>query len=221
MHSDIILSTSTPSVFLEQTAAKYEESNFKSKVRATAYPCVERNDIIWTYMGPRQTPPPLPDLEPNMLPRGEYVVQKVLRECNWFQGLEGDIDTGHLSFLHLGAIKPEDTKPGSFDYYLVADRAPRYEVVETEFGTSYRRVPSGRSGHLLLALRPLPLSLLHDDPDGHPRHPDPRPRLGAGRRRAHHVLEPVGAAVADGRWGRGQRGRAADRRPVDRNRSRL
>ena len=114
-----------------------EESNFKSKIHATAYPCVERNDIIWTYMGPRQTPPPLPDIEPNMLPRGEYAVQKVLRECNWFQGLEGDIDTSHLGFLHLGAVKPEQTKPGTFDYYNVADRAPKYEVVDTEFGTSY------------------------------------------------------------------------------------
>ena len=28
-----------------------------------------------------------------MLPGGEYAVQKVLRECNWLQGLEGDIDT--------------------------------------------------------------------------------------------------------------------------------
>ena len=113
------------------------ESNFKSKIRATAYPCVERNDIIWTYMGPRQTPPPLPDIEPNMLPQGEYAVQKVLRECNWFQGLEGDIDTSHLGFLHLGAVKPEQTTPGTFDYYNVADRAPKYEVVDTEFGTSY------------------------------------------------------------------------------------
>jgi len=113
------------------------ESNFKSKVRATAYPCVERNEIIWTYMGPRRTPPPLPDIEPNMLPAGQYQVQKVLRECNWFQGLEGDIDTSHLGFLHLGAIKPEQTKPGTFDYYNVADRAPKYEVVDTEFGTSY------------------------------------------------------------------------------------
>ena len=69
--------------------------------------------------------------------RGEYAVQKVLRECNWFQSLEGDIDTGHLSFLHLGAVKPEDTKPGSFDYYNVTDRAPRYEVVDTPFGTLY------------------------------------------------------------------------------------
>jgi nitrite reductase/ring-hydroxylating ferredoxin subunit len=114
-----------------------EESNFKSKIHATAYPCVERNDIVWTYMGPRQTPPPLPDIEPNMLPQGEYQVQKVLRECNWFQGLEGDIDTSHLGFLHLGAVKPEQTKPGTFDYYNVADRAPKYEVVDTEFGTSY------------------------------------------------------------------------------------
>jgi hypothetical protein len=31
----------------------------------------------------------------------------------------------------------EDTKPGSFDYYTIADKAPRYDVVDTEFGTSY------------------------------------------------------------------------------------
>ncbi len=114
-----------------------EESTFKSKVRARAYPSAERNGIVWTYMGPRPMPPPLPDIEPNLLAGGEVVVQKVLRECNWFQGLEGDVDTSHLGFLHLGAVKPEDTKPGSFEYYLVADRAPKYEVVDTEFGTSY------------------------------------------------------------------------------------
>jgi phthalate 4,5-dioxygenase oxygenase subunit len=72
-----------------------------------------------------------------MLEPGESTVQKVLRECNWFQALEGDIDTGHLGFLHLGAVKPEDTTPGTFDYYNVADRAPRYRVVDTDFGTSY------------------------------------------------------------------------------------
>jgi hypothetical protein len=113
------------------------ESDFKSKIRATAYPCVERNDIVWTYMGPRETPPPLPDIEPNMLPKGAYAIQKVQRACNWFQALEGDIDTAHVGFLHLGAIRPEDTTPGTFDYYNVADRAPKFEVVDTEFGTAY------------------------------------------------------------------------------------
>ena len=29
------------------------ESNFKHKVKVTAYPCRERNGIIWAYMGPR------------------------------------------------------------------------------------------------------------------------------------------------------------------------
>jgi phenylpropionate dioxygenase-like ring-hydroxylating dioxygenase large terminal subunit len=113
------------------------ESNFKAKVKARAYPCVERNGIIWTYMGPRAVPPELPHLEVNMLASGEVVANKILRDCNWMQALEGDIDTSHLSFLHLGAVKPEDAVPGSFDYYGVKDRAPKYDVHETEFGTAY------------------------------------------------------------------------------------
>jgi phenylpropionate dioxygenase-like ring-hydroxylating dioxygenase large terminal subunit len=111
------------------------ESNFRSKVQAVAYPCVERNGVVWTYMGPRPTPPPLPDLEPNMI--GECVVQNVLRECNWVQGMEGDVDTSHLGFLHLGSVKAEDVTPGTFDYYALKDRVPKYDVVDTEFGTSY------------------------------------------------------------------------------------
>jgi phthalate 4,5-dioxygenase oxygenase subunit len=111
------------------------ESNFKSKVRATAYPCVERCGVIWAYLGSRAEPPALPDLEANMVP--ETSVQKALRSCNWVQALEGDIDTSHLYFLHLGAVKLEDTVEGSFDYYGVKDRTPRYQVIDTSFGTSY------------------------------------------------------------------------------------
>ena len=113
------------------------ESNFKTKVRIGAYSTHERNNVIWLYMGSRGEPPPLPDLEANMLPEGSYVVEKRYRECNWVQALEGDIDTSHLGFLHLGALKPEEAPPGSFDYYTVADRAPKYLVQDTEFGTSY------------------------------------------------------------------------------------
>jgi phthalate 4,5-dioxygenase oxygenase subunit len=113
------------------------ESNFKNKVRAAAYPCVERNNVVWAYMGPREVPPPLPALEVNMMESNQTVVQKVLRSCNFMQALEGDIDTSHLYFLHLGAVSPDDSVPGSFDYYGVRDRKPRYNVIETEFGTSY------------------------------------------------------------------------------------
>jgi phenylpropionate dioxygenase-like ring-hydroxylating dioxygenase large terminal subunit len=113
------------------------ESNFKTKVRVRAYPCTERNGVIWTYMGTRETPPPLPSLEVNIIPGAVTPATKALRECNWMQALEGDIDTSHLSFLHLGSVRPEDATPGSFDYYGVKDRAPRYDVVETEVGVSY------------------------------------------------------------------------------------
>src|SRR3954447_11698825 len=47
------------------------ESDFKTKVQATAYPTHERGGIVWAYMGPRSTPPPMPDLEANMDPESE------------------------------------------------------------------------------------------------------------------------------------------------------
>src|SRR5580692_11526447 len=83
------------------------ESNFKSKIHATAYPCQERGGVVWTYMGTREVAPALPDFEANQLPDEDINVTAVSRECNWLQGLEGDIDTSHLGFLHFGAQKPE------------------------------------------------------------------------------------------------------------------
>jgi hypothetical protein len=58
-------------------------------------------------------------------------------EANWLQTIEGDLDTAHLGFLHLGSLKPEDAIPGSYDYYTVKDRAPRYEVMDADHGTTY------------------------------------------------------------------------------------
>jgi phenylpropionate dioxygenase-like ring-hydroxylating dioxygenase large terminal subunit len=113
------------------------ESNFKNKVRTVAYPCAERSGIVWAYMGTRSTPPALPELEANMLEDGQYAVGKTLRYCNWFQALEGDIDTGHAGFLHYGAADPEAMPRGTFDYYAIATRDPKFTVADTEFGTSY------------------------------------------------------------------------------------
>jgi len=113
------------------------ESNFKSKIHATAYPCVEKGGIVWTYMGSRETPPPMPLHEALDLAEGTYDVGAGMRECNWLQGLEGDLDTSHLYFLHHGAKQLEDTEPGTADYYQVKDRAPRYVSLDTDFGSMY------------------------------------------------------------------------------------
>src|SRR5689334_15598624 len=67
------------------------ESNFKSKVRIKAYPTIERNSVIWMYMGNREVPPPLPELAPNLDPACR--TWKRLEESNYMQALEGDIDT--------------------------------------------------------------------------------------------------------------------------------
>ncbi|MBV9583183.1 MAG: Rieske 2Fe-2S domain-containing protein [Chloroflexi bacterium] len=122
------------------------ESDFKSKVKATAYPCTERGGIIWAYMGPRANPPSLPDLEPNMVGDDNVVLAAIQRECNWLQGLEGDIDTSHLGFLHLGAVQPKDTRPETFAYYTVNDRAPHYQVVDTDYGAMYGAYRPGPDG---------------------------------------------------------------------------
>jgi len=114
-----------------------ENANFKARIRATAYPCVERAGIVWTYMGPRETPPPMPHYEGLHLPEGEWDVGAAMRDCNWLQGLEGDLDTSHLYFLHNGHKKLEDTVPGTADYYQVKNRAPKYVSVDTDYGSMY------------------------------------------------------------------------------------
>ena len=111
------------------------DSTFKDKVRAIAYPCVERGGLIWTYMGPRTTPPPMPDLEP--VTSADCKIQIYQRECNWVQALEGDIDTGHTVFLHLGSVDPDEVPAGTWAKYALSKRAPRYEVTDTEFGVMY------------------------------------------------------------------------------------
>jgi nitrite reductase/ring-hydroxylating ferredoxin subunit len=111
------------------------ESRFADKVGARAYPCREQAGLVWAYLGPRATPPPMPALEAI---EGEGVsLQIYQRACNWLQALEGDIDTCHTVFLHLGHVRPEEVPEGSWARHALADRAPRYEVADTDVGVMY------------------------------------------------------------------------------------
>ena len=121
-----------------ETPAEPVENNFKDKIHLTAYPCVERNGIIWTYMGARSAPPPLPDIEANM-GQGSSEVSRTLRYCNWLQALEGDLDTVHSEYLHAPAFIDVSTMtPGTGAYYRHRKREIfKYDVRETAFGMSY------------------------------------------------------------------------------------
>ncbi|MGE0797509.1 MAG: Rieske 2Fe-2S domain-containing protein [Lautropia sp.] len=119
-----------------------------TQIRAQAYPAAERNGIVYVYMGPRSDPPPLPTLEALLLPKeaiGE--VWCTQRESNWLQALEGDIDTAHFGFLHLGKVEPADVDPASMHRYAVENRAPEYQVAETPGGTMYCAYRDASPGH--------------------------------------------------------------------------
>jgi len=113
------------------------ESDFKSKVKAIAYPTRERGGVVWAYLGPRQTPPPLPDLEGNMQAESDQAARATQLPCNWLQILEGDIDTTHVGFLHYGGLKAEEQLPGSFSEYQLRVKTAHFEVIDTEGGAAY------------------------------------------------------------------------------------
>lgn len=131
------------------------ESNFKSKVRIRAYPTVERNGVVWAYMGPRTTPPPLPEILPNL--DDNCRTGRRLLQCNYMQGLEGDIDTVHKGFLHAGHARLEDLMPGSSEYYATKElsvlTASRDHTIGATYG-AYRNAEEGleywRTGHFLM-----------------------------------------------------------------------
>lgn len=113
------------------------ESNFKDKIHHRAYRCREYGGMIWSYMGPRKMPPELPKLEWALVPPEQRSLSPVLRECNWVQALEGDIDTAHLYFLHARLNADEERTPQNDNGVYHEDRHPRLHLVETPYGLVY------------------------------------------------------------------------------------
>jgi phenylpropionate dioxygenase-like ring-hydroxylating dioxygenase large terminal subunit len=130
------------------------ESSFAAKVCHTAYPCAEQGGVIWAYMGPPAAPA-LPDPEWTRLPAGHVFASKRVQDCNWFQAMEGGIDSSHISFLHApldagNVALARELDRASFGVgaaVLTGDRAPRFDVRETDYGVligARRTQPDGR-----------------------------------------------------------------------------
>jgi phenylpropionate dioxygenase-like ring-hydroxylating dioxygenase large terminal subunit len=78
-----------------------ETSNYREKVHIRNYPCNDVNHMIWVYMGSRETPPPFPAFDVNLIPEeNAFPPVIMMEEANWFQNLEGDTDSVHLDWLH-------------------------------------------------------------------------------------------------------------------------
>jgi phenylpropionate dioxygenase-like ring-hydroxylating dioxygenase large terminal subunit len=111
--------------------------DFKHKVKARAYPAVERAGVVWVYMGSRAEAPPLPGFEILDVADDEVSVTFIQRDCNYLQALEGEIDTAHFGYLHAGHVDPDDVPEDSPVYHTITHRAPEYRVADTPWGTQY------------------------------------------------------------------------------------
>ncbi len=112
-------------------------STFHERIRQTAYPCVELGGVILTYMGPGE-PPELPNYEFLHAPPERRFASKSVRECNYAQGNEGNIDPEHLGLLHWSTLMHETS---SAVYHRKGPRCT-IEVEDTDFGVRlYTKVP--------------------------------------------------------------------------------
>jgi len=100
-----------------------QRTNILPQLKVKSYPCVERGDVVWTYMGPPEHKPAFPELEWTILPPSQRYATRHIQECNWLQALEGGFDATHLTFLHGGDAEPSRR--------IVATL---YEVIPTDFG---------------------------------------------------------------------------------------
>ena len=123
------------------------DSDFRTKVKAVAYPVVERNGVGWVYMGSQTIPPPLPSLEWNLVPENQVYITKRVADSNWVQTLEGEIDSSHSSFLHTMLDEEDNYRNaqnaskaqvfgtnGRGMYYKMKDKHPYFSVLDTDYG---------------------------------------------------------------------------------------
>ena len=89
--------------------------------------------MLWTYMGPdAANPPPLPNLEWNLVPPEQVHISVRVQECNWLQALEGEIDSAHAPLLH-GRLDAQGTTSA---WIQKRDLRPTFECIKQDFGMS-------------------------------------------------------------------------------------
>lgn len=120
------------------------------KVRSQGYAVHEEKGLIWVYLGEPSLQPPLPRFEVGDAQAGDIEIEFCQRHCNYLQALEGDIDTSHLGFLHVGHVEAEQLSDTDMMRYVVSNRAPELEVSDAPWGTTYCAVKDAEGGKTYL-----------------------------------------------------------------------
>jgi phenylpropionate dioxygenase-like ring-hydroxylating dioxygenase large terminal subunit len=116
-----------------QEVPNVADPSFPSRVRQVAYPCREVGGVVFAYLGPPDTAPPLPDIEWFLVPEESRYAHKRLQECNWLQALELDIDSSHVAWLHRESVLAGAASSEKSQLFL-QETAPDFDVRPTDYG---------------------------------------------------------------------------------------
>ena len=120
-----------------------DESTYKDKIRITSYPVEERSGILWTYMGPKELAPEIPDFEYLRVPDSHRFASWNWQQTNYAQAIEGGIDSAHSNYLHatLDAYHMTDAWREQWqrsqnlrDKYHARDQHPKFFAEDTDYG---------------------------------------------------------------------------------------
>jgi len=156
------------------------ESNFKDKVKVKAYSAEDWGGYIWAYMGPAESMPELPEVGWAMVPESHRKVSRRLQENNFVQGIEGGIDSSHISFLHFGLPPVVRDDPARAGHSLSnIDAAPHFIVKTTDYGFVYGANREAENDSYYWRLTPFMLPFFTVIPGG-TGNPDERTYSGHG-----------------------------------------
>lgn len=115
---------------------------FAAKVPVNAYPVREAGGMVWVYLGRRDTPPEFYNFEFHE-PPAESLLRCAVVHGNWLQGVEGQLDTAHLNFLHSTSTP---RRRGSIQGLIQRGSEPRFEFIDQPYGfreAALRDLPDG------------------------------------------------------------------------------
>ncbi|MDB6158071.1 MAG: Rieske (2Fe-2S) domain protein [Gammaproteobacteria bacterium] len=116
------------------------DEKFKDRIRARAYPVREAGGLVWTYLGPADLQPPLPEWPWMTVEPSHRINAMAMVTCNYVQMMEGLVDSSHLSVLHITPLSQAGKSELDFarkTEQMAFDAAPRIEAELTDFGFHY------------------------------------------------------------------------------------
>lgn len=124
-------------VDLGNVPGQRDQAQMRAKMKIAGYPTREAGGIVWVYMGPAEQLPAFPEFEWMDVPAEQRHVMRWLQRSNYMQGVEGEIDTSHISFLHKDFDAERSALKGHPTLLARNDGAPELTIKETPYGFLY------------------------------------------------------------------------------------